>query len=711
MKRFIIVASIVVCAVGVFFYAMYYLGVYVDLNPHAPTTAVFRTEGKDLLRQTKSGAWEAFELRGVDLSSSIPGQYATDYAMDPDDYLRWLGQISAMGANAIRVYTILDADFYQAFYDYNTSHEEPLYLLQGIQVSDSANYGAEDIYQSDFLDALLEDGLSAVDIIHGKKIISLGNNRTGTGIYHKDISPWVIGYIVGHEWDSGNIAYTNQSTTHPTTYQGTYFTTKPEASRFEAAIAQIMDRIVSYETTKYKTQRLISFVNDPANDPFTYDDLYAARYLKYNQIDAENISPTEQLLSGYFVSYRLYSFCPDFMTYFSQGQKAELEPLLSELDTSDLYHGYLDLLGRYHTIPVVAAGYGFSTSRAATFEGEPPLTEQEQGEALVNVWQDATRSGWSGVFISTWQDVWERRTWNTAHAIYDDRDPTWQDMQTDGQCYGLLEFHLGEEDPVCYVDGDASEWTAEDVVWSSAAGNLSMKYDEKYLYFYVEGTNFDPSQDILYIPMDTTPKSGSTYCENYDLTFSRPCDFVLCIDGEENSRILVQERYETLWAMFSSELSHENAYSEIRSSDSSVFQPISLLIERSKPMPATSWNPALSYETGALRYGNANPTSADFDSLADYMFTDNGVEIRIPWQLLNFSNPSEMMIHDDYYEHYGVENLPIEEMFVGLALGETEEEIPLASFPLEGWGKHVTYHERLKESYYILQDYWAQLDR
>lgn len=84
----------------------------------------------------------------------------------------------------------------------------------------------------------------------------------------------------------------------------------------------------------------------------------------------------------------------------------------------------------------------------------------------------------------------------------------------------------------------------------------------------------------------------------------------------------------------------------------------------------------------------------------------------MPWQLLNFSNPSEMMIHDDYYECYGVENLHIDEMYVGLGSKESSgERIRMESFALEGWGKTVTYHERLKESYYILKDYWASLDQ
>ena len=65
----------------------------------------------------------------------------------------------------------------------------------------------------------------------------------------------------------------------------------------------------------------------------------------------------------------------------------------------------------------------------------------------------------------------------------------------------------------------------------------------------------------------------------------------------------------------------------------------------------------------------------------------------------------------DYEENFGVEYIHIDEMYVGMAAGNaTEYRIPMASLPLEGWGKSVTYHERLKESYYILQEYWAGLD-
>ena len=252
------------------------------------------------------------------------------------------------------------------------------------------------------------------------------------------------------------------------------------------------------------------------------------------------------------------------------------------------------------------------------------------------------------------------------------------------------------------------------MVLETEQGTLSMKYDEKFLYFYVEAEGYRPGEDPLYLPIDTTPKTGSTYCENYDLTFERPCDFVIYLHTVEDSRIVVQERYEVLRAVFSQETEGFDPYIDPVDADTPVFTNIELVLQLFADERGPGGDDEVmyeTYETGALRHGIANPESGDFDSLADFCYTDHGAEIRIPWQLLNFFNPSEMMIHDDYYECYGVEGLHIDEMFVGMAVGDdTAYRIPMAAFALEGWGKTVTYHERLKESYYILQEYWAGLD-
>lgn len=113
------------------FYAVYFKGFYIDLYPNQPITTSFQTNGKDILIQNKEEQYEPILIKGVDLPSSTVNHYATDYAIDYKTYMRWFQLISEMGANAIRIYTIYDDTFYNAFYDYNINREKPLYLLQG----------------------------------------------------------------------------------------------------------------------------------------------------------------------------------------------------------------------------------------------------------------------------------------------------------------------------------------------------------------------------------------------------------------------------------------------------------------------------------------------------------------------------------------------------------------------------------------------------
>lgn len=743
MKKFIIAATIVILLIFGWNTAYYRFGIYINLDKDTPISTFMKTDA-DTIYMQKDGVYVPFEIRGVNMGVGIPGEWATDYAIDKETYLRWFAWIQEMGANTIRVYTILHNDFYDAFYEYNQNREaegkEPLWLICGVWVNDYVQNSHRDAYDDDFRQTLLDDCRTVVDILHGKKTLNLGYG-IGSGSYRHDVSPWVIGYILGVEWEDVTVTYTNNKYPQRNSYQGTYMYTTADASPFEAMLCEVGDKIIEYESERYHQQRLIAFSNWPTTDPFDYPGDIARFFMKCAKVDVEHIKTTENFISGFFASYHVYPYYPDYLNYtylnsdivYEEDEKKNSYDVYEILDLTNpitdylpenyldnrgrvnTYYTYLQVLTNYHTIPVVISEYGVSTGRGMaqrdynTNRNQGYMSEQEQGQAIIECYEDIRAAGCAGSCVFTWQDEWFKRTWNTMHAVDLENTPYWSDYQTNEQYFGLLAFDPGKTESVCYVDGDIAEWQPEDEVFQNDDLTISLKYDEKFIYFLIKKDNFSPADEVIYLPLDITPKTGSTYCENYGLNFDRACDFLIVIDGQENSRVLVQERYEVLRAMFLHETEDRDAYLEEIDADTPVFKPIYLMLQTATPLLSGNWQATAEvYETGLLTYGNANPKADNFNSLADFIFNGDYIELKLPWQLLNFANPSEMMIHDDYYEHYGVEYINIEEMYVGGAVSaDDKERIRLAAFPLEGWGKDVTYHERLKEAYYILQEYWS----
>lgn len=111
MKKFIIAASAIVglFLVGILLYNR--AGWFVDLHPTREPAVWLSTYGGEI-QITQDGAQSAFEIRGVDLGSAVPGKWPTDYAIDKSTYLLWFGQIQEMGANTIRVYALQKDTFY-----------------------------------------------------------------------------------------------------------------------------------------------------------------------------------------------------------------------------------------------------------------------------------------------------------------------------------------------------------------------------------------------------------------------------------------------------------------------------------------------------------------------------------------------------------------------------------------------------------------------
>lgn len=696
MKKYIL--TIISIMILVFTsYSMYYVfGFYINFNKKI--VSFTSNDNKKIYLNN-----EEFTIKGVNIGTSIPGAFPQDFEIDKETYKRWFSYIKEMGANTIRVYTILSPDFYDAFYEFNNNNDSPLYLIHGVWLNDYILNSKVDALNDNYQNKLLHSAKDMIDVIHGRKFI-FSNSEYGSGLYNKDISKWVIGYIVGSDWEDDTIAYTNNKYKN-SKYEGEYISTKENTTPFVNMLAYVGDMAIKYESEKYNTQRLFALSNSAITDPFDYSKDVIDYFAKCAKIDVENIVFSNKFIGGTFASYHVYPYYPDYLNFDSN--KGSYVDKNGSINT---YYAYLKKLNEYHTIPVVISEFGVSTARGMSQIDENNninqgnMTEKEQGNAIISMYESIMDSNSAGAIVYTWQDEWYKRAWNTMQNVDINYTPYWSDVQTTTQFYGLLSFDPGKEESIVYVDGDVNEWNNNDIVVNNKTNSISMKYDERYIYLMININDYKGEK--VYIPIDITPNSGTKETNINDIKYNRNIDFLIQIDGENNSRIYVQDYYDALKAMFSENVYGISAYFNPPSKNTSQFNKINLILQTPKSL-TNKENDTLAdiYETGKLQYGNANPFKDNYNSLADFIINKDYIEIRIPYQLLNFSNPSKMTIHDDYYKNYGIENLKINEIYLGIGT-EKDKNISLNKALLNGWNETITYHERLKESYYILKDYW-----
>ena len=723
MKKFIIIAVAIVLlfVFGDFLY--WRMGWYLDIAPDAQVLAESRIENGMIQRKNSEGVYEDFEIRGVNLGASMPGSWSIDFATDQETYLRWFSEIEALGANTVRVYTVMSDVFYNAFYEFNQTAETPLYLIQGVSIHDDAMSSRHDIFSETFYDSFYDHCKIAVDVIHGvKKISEKQIPGMGYGTYTKDVSAWVIGYVFGTDWDPLTVAYANDiyaDEPRYSSYQGEYLITSEKATPFEAMLASIGDAVISYESKRYKEQRVFAFTGSPETDPFMHTEAVRTYFSKCARVDVENIIPTEKVISGQFASYHVYPYYPDYLNYYEDDEWqtlgiGEKELYATEDGKTNTYLAYLKMLTNHHEMPVVIAefgvpsSYGISQIDVNTGRNQGNHSEKEQGEAIVSCYRDIMEAGCVGSVVAAWQDDWYKSSRNTAKVSDVDRTAYWSDYSAPEQSMGLLAMDPGTDGSLCAVDGRFLEWTKKDMVAKHEDGtSIFAKCDERFLYLCVQKSDLAFDDNVYYLPMDITPKSGSNYCENFDVKFDRAVDFLLVIDGKENTYLTVQERYEVLRAVSAQEAYGFDTYAagNIPEKDSPEFREIETLVQVKLSDNGVEYE---RFEAGRFSYGSTDPDSEQFDSQADFCVGEGIFEIRIPWYLLNFRDPSLMRIHDDYYENYGVDHLAISKIYFGFGDGADGARIKLSPLKLSGWGENVTYHERLKESYYILQSVWNE---
>lgn len=660
--------------------------------------------------------WEKVFWKGVNIGAGEPGLFPGELTISYDDYLRWFGYISEMNCNCIRVYTTMRPQFYQALYDFNSTAENPLYLFHGVWMDEDDITTYADVYAENekIKNEFIQDALNCVDVVMGNAVLP---ERAGfaSGTYTADVSRWLAGWILGIESDPKFIQSTNDLNPDKSTYEGTYLYTYG-ATPFEAFYCEAGDKVISYMTENYGIQCPVAFANWVTTDPLSHpqephedEDL-----LTFN---TESIKSRSSYKSNLFASYHVYPYYPDSMNY-----QTDYLAYIDDDGKVNPYEAYLKDLKLAHTVPIIIAEFGVPTSRGITHQSvmgydQGGVDETEQGDMLADMYQSIYDCSYAGAIAFTWQDEWFKRTWNNESLDIADARPYWSNIQTSEQNFGILAFDPGEEQTACVLDGNTKEWTEDDLITSGNCGDLYMMSDERYVYFMVqfsEDFDYQFEKDTLLIPIDTISEQGNTKMNDTGTTFDSAADFVLWINGQDNSRIVVDSYYDSFYFLYGDQYAMIPKVSDIATKDSGRFNQMMMCMGYEMTIPGSNQViPFNSYETGKLAYGNGDPNSDDYQSLSDFIYNaqDGTLEIRIPWQLLNVMDPSTKQIMSDFYTEQNITPTDFEQFTVGLGvLTQENQRISLdGAYTYDTW-KMPTYHERLKPSYTILQEALKELN-
>lgn len=670
----------------------------------------FKAEG-DYFYIYESGDWKQMFMRGVNIGATEPGLFPGDLTISYDTYYRWFGYISEMNCNCIRIYTLMPPQFYQALGDFNKKAKNKLYLYQGIWVNEEDIERLSDTYAENekILNDFMTDAVNLVNVIHGKaKIAETAGEAYGT--YNTDVSPWLVGWIIGIEWDPNFVINTNNQHPDKKDYDGEYLYTQT-ASPFEAFLCRVGDALIKHEAKTYKFQVPLAFSNWITTDPLTHPNEPHFDEDK-TTVNTENVK-CRNFGPGMFASYHIYPYYPDSLNY--------QEDYLEYTDDSgkvNTYEAYLEDLKLAHTMPIIVAEFGIPTSRGMGHESvmgynQGMVDETAQGAMLIDMLGSIENAKYAGGIVFTWQDEWFKRTWNNVMFDIADRRPYWSNIQTTEQCFGLLAFDPGKESMAAYVDGDVSEWKNTQPTVTTGQGKLYIKSDERYLYIMLDAGNYDFEKDTLLIPINTIADQGNLKAAQYNAEFDTAADFLIYINGKDNSHIYVDQYYDAFNYYFleSKKLSDIKAEENAGVKNSGMFDIMRLCYGYNLTVKGTNQVvPDKAYETGKLRYGNGNPKAQEYKSLSDFYFKNGKLEIRIPWQLLNVMDPSGKQQISDFRKTQVISPQAYQSFDFGFAYRTGTESLKITlggSYEYNGWNT-PTWHERLKPAYYELQNYFKK---
>jgi hypothetical protein len=633
------------------------------LAPHrrrASLQLVARTRGERFEIRGSQG-WTPFYVRGVNLGVALPGRFPSEFPLDSALYAGWLDTIAGMRANAVRVYTILPPAFYRALRGWNRTHPaRALWLVHGVWTELPPG--------NDFDDAQWKEGFRremrrVADVVHGGTEIPPRPGHAG-GRYDADVSRWTLGYIIGREWEPYAVKAFDRHGAAPASYGGRYLELA-RGTPIDAWMAAECDYLLGYEAATYNALRPIAYTNWPTLDPLNHPtestaeeerrwrkepEPVAATGVSHEEdavsLDASLVRPTAANPAGWFASYHVYPYYPDFMNYDPDYLKARSS------EGPSTYFGYLTDLKRHHRgLPLLVAEYGVPSSRGIAHfqpQGWDHGGHDETAMAAIDarMTREIRESGAAGSILFAWMDEWFKQNWVVAnYEIPADHTPRWHNAMDAEQHYGILAQRAGPSDRPA-LGGDPERWLGLTVLQPAegAVGPVHVGSDEAFLYFALplDGKFGWDSLDVQ-IAIDTyAPELGQRRLAGAAVASGIGFEFLADLRAPGDAQLLVTPDYNPYapasWVLGGDDFGrfYRHPASSV-ARDDGRFDSLFIITNRARYGRNGAFFPAQGYDRGRLRFGRESEST-----LADwYHDTDAGLlELRLPWGLLNVTDPS-----------------------------------------------------------------------
>lgn len=654
------------------------------------------------------GEWQEIVIKGVNMGMAKPGTFPGEAGIVYDEYFSWIEDIAQMNANVIRVYTLHPPDFYKALYDYNSQSNTPVYVMHGFWLDEDNMHIEKDAYNEVLMQEFMQDAEHIINAVHGNAKIEVTPGKA-SGTYQHDVSPYVIGWIFGTEWDPDFVMDTNTRHNDETSYDGNFYRTE-NASPFETWIARQLDFISTYEYETYANLTPMSFTNWVTTD--ILDHISDAS----EDDDAVGVDPNAIALQGMmqdvgqFASYHIYPYYPEFLNH-----EPDYIEYVDHRGEKNNYAGYLNALMEVHDMPVLVAEFGVPASRGLTHRNpfgwnQGFLDEEETGKIVERLYEDIIAENYIGGIIFTWQDEWFKRTWNTMDYDESHRRPFWSNAQTNEQQFGILSFDTLK----IKLDGDLDAWDNAPLYEKDdgVLQGMRVDHDERFLYIRLDyDKDFTGS---FKLPIDVVPNQGNTMLD--DVTMAHGIEFYIDIN-EAESRVWVDDYYDFYKIQYGHQLEMIEVDNPLEN-DSGHFNPIHLTLNREVYLPHLDETlPFESYETGLLQEGIADPEHADYNSLNDYQWNkeEGWIEIRLPWMLIGSRDPSHRTFNGNIAEGDLETAVNVDGIFLGALAIEDDAVVdsfprisdgelsPMEMFTWDEWDLQE-YEPRLKHSYEVIKD-------